>query len=145
VIAYSKSEKIARAVADDLGKANLSMSFVAKYDPMPEFALSDLQTIKLTVRDTGQTSLGRADRQSTNYEYATQIVTLVQVGDSLATMLSRLKLLAEEIADFFMFRSPTGCDETTSRVEVAEFGTDEDLQQNGMGRFTMTLVFFGQR
>jgi hypothetical protein len=141
----SRSEKIARAVASDLGKAQLSMSFAAKYDPMPEFELSDLSTLRLTVRDIGQQSLGRSTRGSTNYEYAIQIATLIHIDTSLSQVMSRLKRLAEEIADYFMEVSPTGCDETIDRVEVAEFGTDENLQQRGMGRFVMSLVFFGER
>lgn len=144
---YSASERLARAVADDLNarSSRFSVSFTAKYDPMPNYELSDLQLMRLNVRDTGQRSLGRGTRGQTNYEYAVQVITQVKIGDSLSTVMARLKSLAEQISDFFMFIRPTGCDETIDRVEVAEFGTDSDLEQQGLARFTMTMVFFGNR
>lgn len=121
------------------------MMFIAKYDPLPEFALSDLQMMRLNVFDAGHRSLGRGTRGRTDYEYTIQIVTQVQIADSLSVMLSRLKILAEQIEDFFMFIQPTGCEETIDRVDVSEFGTNEDLEEKGLGRFAMQLVFFGHR
>lgn len=144
---YSASERLARAVTDDLNReaSTFPVSFLAKYDPMPEHDLSDLKTCKLNVRDTGQRSLGRGTRGWSDYEYDVQVMTYLKIDSSMAAVLSRLKLLAEQFADFFMFTSPTDCEETIDRVEVAEFGTDENLKQMGLARFTMTLVFFGSR
>jgi len=143
----SASERIARAVADDLNNAasTFAVSFLAKYDPKPEYELSDLKTVRLNVVDTGQRSLGRGSRGCTDYEYQIQLITQVQVDTSLAQVLTRLKKLAEDISDFFMFESPTGCEETIDRVEVAELAQDDDLKTLGLARFSTTLIFFGHR
>lgn len=144
---YSQSEKLARAVADDLNAAasEFAISFVAKYDPLPEYDLSDLKTVKLAVSDAGERSLGRGTRGGTDYEYDIQLIAHVQIDDARSQMLSRLKRLAEQIADRFMFTRPTGCEETIDRVDVALFGQTEDMQQKGIGRFVTTLVFTGSR
>lgn len=144
---FSQSEKLARAVADDLNAAasEFAIGFIAKYEAMPEYTLSDLKTVKLAVSDTGERSIGRGTRGGTDYEYDIRLIAHLKIDDAKSVLLSRLKLLGERACDYFMFRRPTGCEETIERVEVGVLGQTEDMERLGIGRFVTTLVFTGSR
>lgn len=144
---HSQSEKLARAVADDLNAAasEFAIGFVAKYDPLPEYDLSDLKTLKIAVSDAGQRSLGRGGRGHTDYEYDVQLIAHVKIDDAKSVVMSRLKLLGEQFSDHFMFARPTGCEETIERVEGPMSGQTEDMIRLGIGRIVTLLVFTGSR
>ena len=135
--------ELADAIVAELNAHAFSQSFTAERGYLPTFDLPDMGTLRVTVvpkEDEG----GLDTRSSSAHEYAIDIGIQKKPEKIDNDNLDPLMLLAQEIADFFMFGKRPG-KATAISPKVRVLYLQEHLQKLRQFTSVVTLTFRGWR
>jgi len=136
--------ELADAVVADLNAATFSQPFTAQRSYLPRWKLEDLGTIRVTVvpkDDAGE----RASRSQWQEDYQIDVAIQRKLGSDETAQLDGLILLAQEVADYFKSRNPTGDSATLVAVAFAPLFDPDHLEKHKTLTTVVNLTFRGWR
>ena len=136
--------QLADAIVADLNTATFGQAFIAQRTYLPRWKLEELATIRVTVvpkDDIGE----RASRAQWQEDYHIDVAIQQRLAANEQEQLDALIGLAEELADYFKSRNPTGNLATLIAVAFAPLFDPEHLEKHKTLTTVINLTFRGWR
>lgn len=143
-MASSALIEIADAVVAELNAAAFSQPFTAQRVYVPNFSAQELTTLKVVIVPRGEEG-SIANRSATQHEYTVDIGILKKVAQPTPDQIDPLMLLAQEIGDYFRFRTLSGRTERWLKTEVRTPYSPEHVEQQRQFLAVLSLTFTGLR
>lgn len=136
--------QLADAIVSDLNTHTFSQSFIAQRTYLPRWQLEELTSIRVSVvpkDDVGE----RASRSQWQEDYQLDVAIQQKLGTNETAEMDTLILFAQELADYFKTRNPTGNLATLTAVAFAPLFDPEHLEKYKSLTTVITLTFRGWR
>ena len=136
--------QLAEAIVSDLNTNSFGQPFIAQRAYLPRWKLEELTTIRVSVvpkDDVGE----RASRAQWQEDYHIDVAIQQRLNTNEHEQLDTLIGLAEELADYFKTRKPTGDIATLIAVAFAPLFDPEHLEKHKTLTTVINLTFRGWR
>ena len=135
---------IADAVVAELNTAVFSLPFTAERVYVPSLSAQELGTLKVVVVPRSEEGT-IANRNATQHEYTVDVGILTKVAQPTPVQIDPLMLLAQEIGDYFRFRTLAGRTERWLKTEVRTPYSPEHVEQQRQFLAVLSVTFTGLR
>ncbi|MFM7842918.1 MAG: hypothetical protein ACKPEY_01640 [Planctomycetota bacterium] len=136
--------QLADVIVADLNAATFSQSFITERSYLPRWRLEDLSTIRVTV--VPKDNVGeRASRSQWQEDYQIDVAVQQRLGSNEQDQADGLIQLAEELADYFKTRNPTGDLATLIAVAFTPLFDPDHLEKHKTLTTVIALTFRGWR